>query len=34
MRIMSRSPFPQPLFKTCLRERPRFLVRPQNLTLA
>jgi hypothetical protein len=34
MRIMPSSPFPQPLFNTCLRERPRFLVRPQSLTLA
>ena len=34
MRVMHGFPIPQSLFNTCLREQPRYLVRPQLLTLA
>ena len=34
MRVLRSSSFPLSLFNTCLRQRPRFLVRPQILTLA
>ena len=34
MRVLRSSPLPPSLFKTCLRVRPSFLVRPQILTRA
>jgi hypothetical protein len=34
MRVMYSFPFMQSLFITCLCEQPRYLVRPQLLTLA
>ncbi len=33
MSVMHHYPFPQPLFITCLRKPPLFLVRPQLLIL-
>jgi hypothetical protein len=34
MRAIHSFPFPQSPFNACLREQPRYLVRPQLLTLA
>jgi hypothetical protein len=34
MNVMYRSPFPPPLFITCIRKQAFFLLRPQLLILA